>query len=77
MAQAAWPNHFDYLTVPILLRATFGKRIKYFANAGMFFGYLIKQTIVYKILQQFMFLMLITQTFTNDLIRGLQLDLEC
>lgn len=40
--------HFDYLTMPLLVRATVGKKIKYFFNAGLFFGYLVKQTFVYK-----------------------------
>ena len=39
--------NFNYLTVPILLRATFGKKTKCFVNAGTFLGYLIKQTFVY------------------------------
>jgi hypothetical protein len=39
---------FDYLTFPILVRATFGKKVQYFVNAGPYFGYLIKQTFVYK-----------------------------
>jgi hypothetical protein len=39
---------FDYATCPILLRATFGHRIKYFVNAGPYFGFLIKQTFVMK-----------------------------
>lgn len=48
IAEAAFPNHFDYITAPILLRTTFGNKIKYFINAGPFFGYLFKQTVVYK-----------------------------
>ncbi len=39
--------HFDYLTMPILVRATIGKKIKYFFNAGLFAGYLIKQTDIF------------------------------
>jgi hypothetical protein len=39
-------TNFDYLTFPILVRATFGKKIQYFVNAGPYFGYLIKQTYV-------------------------------
>ena len=35
--------HFDYLTLPLLFRASFGKKIKYFFNTGFFFGYLVKQ----------------------------------
>jgi hypothetical protein len=41
-------TNFDYLTFPILVRATFGKKIQYFVNAGPYFGYLIKQTFVSK-----------------------------
>lgn len=37
-------SNFDYLTAPVLLRASLGKKIKYFANVGVFFSYLIKQT---------------------------------
>ena len=41
--------HYNYLTLPVLLRATFGSgKIKYFANAGPFLGYLLKQTFVTK-----------------------------
>ena len=41
-------TNFDYLTFPILVRATFGKKVRYFVNAGPYFGYLIKQTFVSK-----------------------------
>ncbi|MBL7785002.1 MAG: PorT family protein [Chitinophagales bacterium] len=40
--------NFDYLTFPLLVRATFGKKIHFFVNAGPYFGYLIKQTFVSK-----------------------------
>jgi hypothetical protein len=33
--------NFDYLTFPFLLRFTFGQKIKYYANAGVYLGYLI------------------------------------
>lgn len=36
--------NFDYLTLPILVRATFGESVQYFVNAGPYFGYLTKQT---------------------------------
>lgn len=36
-------NNFKYLSMPILLRATFGKGLQYFVNAGPYFGYLIQQ----------------------------------
>lgn len=41
-------TNFDYLILPILVRATFGKRVQFFVNAGPYFGYLIKQTFVTK-----------------------------
>jgi len=41
-------TNFDYLTFPILVRATFGKKVQYFINVGPYFGYLIKQTFVSK-----------------------------
>jgi hypothetical protein len=40
--------NFDYLTFPVLIRAASGKRVKFFANSGIYFGYLIKQTFVSK-----------------------------
>ncbi len=40
--------NFDYLTIPVLVRFTFGKRTKYFINGGSYFGYLINQTLVFK-----------------------------
>jgi len=39
-------TNFDYLTFPILMKATIGGRIKFFFNTGPFFSYLLKQTIV-------------------------------
>jgi hypothetical protein len=39
-------TNFDYLTLPILFRATIGKKVHYYINAGPFLGYLIKQTFV-------------------------------
>lgn len=40
--------NFDYLTLPILIRFSFGKKIKYFVNSGPYFGYLLSQTFVTK-----------------------------
>lgn len=37
-------SHFNYLTLPILLRANFGKKIKYFFNAGPYLGRLSNQS---------------------------------
>ena len=47
---ASIPSHsnFDYLTLPILARLTIDKKIKYYINAGPYFGYLLKQTDLYK-----------------------------
>jgi hypothetical protein len=33
-------SEFYYLKIPLLLRATFGKKIKYFGNIGTYFGFL-------------------------------------
>lgn len=41
-------TNFDYLTLPVLVRATFGKKVQFFVNAGPYFGYLIKQTFISK-----------------------------
>ena len=41
-------SNADYLTLPLLVRATFGNKVQYFVNAGPFFGYLLKQTFVSK-----------------------------
>jgi len=41
-------SNFDYLTLPILVRATFGKKVQYFVSTGPYFGYLLKQTFVSK-----------------------------
>jgi hypothetical protein len=35
---------FDYITVPLLFRYNFGKKINCFVNAGPFVGFLLKQT---------------------------------
>ncbi|MBX2890519.1 MAG: PorT family protein [Saprospiraceae bacterium] len=35
-------TNFDYLPTSILLRATFGKKVSYYINAGLYFGYLTK-----------------------------------
>lgn len=38
--------NFDYLTLPVLLRATFGRKVRFFTNAGPFLAYLLKQNSV-------------------------------
>ena len=37
--------NYDYISVPLLLRATFGKKINWFINAGPYIGFLLKQTV--------------------------------
>ena len=34
--------YFDYATLPILLRASIGKKVHYFVNVGAYFGYLTR-----------------------------------
>ncbi|AEA44588.1 porin family protein [Fluviicola taffensis] len=41
-------SRFDYLTLPILVKATFGKKINFFVNAGPYVGYLLNVTSRYK-----------------------------
>lgn len=36
-------NKFDYLTMPFLIKASLGNKVKYFAEAGPFVGYLLKE----------------------------------
>lgn len=40
-------SNFNYITIPILLRASIGKKVKYFINAGPYLGILISQNIIY------------------------------
>jgi Outer membrane protein beta-barrel domain len=40
--------YYDYVTIPILLRANFGQKIKFFVNAGPYFGYLINARTIVK-----------------------------
>jgi hypothetical protein len=42
---ATFHEHYDYLTLPILVRASLGKKVRFFLNTGPYFGFLIKQTI--------------------------------
>jgi len=39
--------NYDYLVMPVLFKATFGKKINYFINAGPYFGYLLSQEFKY------------------------------
>lgn len=40
--------NFNYLVLPILTRASFGQRAKFFIDAGPYLGYLLKNTAVLK-----------------------------
>jgi len=40
-------SNYDYLTLPVLIRASIGKKIKYFANTGFYIGGLVRQTLEY------------------------------
>ena len=36
-------EHYDYLTLPILVHASLGKTVRFFLNTGPYFGFLLKQ----------------------------------
>lgn len=40
-------GNFNYITIPILFRASTGNKIKYFINAGPYVGFLLSQHTVY------------------------------
>ena len=40
--------NYEYLTLPVLIRAGFGNKVKYFVNAGPFLGHLMKQENIVK-----------------------------
>jgi hypothetical protein len=39
--------NFNYITIPVLARASIGKKVKYFINAGPYVGFLMSQNIIY------------------------------
>jgi len=39
-------TNWDYLTLPVLLRTSFGKKKRFFVNAGPYLGYLVQQVTV-------------------------------
>lgn len=43
IGEITFHSKFDYLTIPLLVRLTFGKKINFFINAGPYIGYLIQQ----------------------------------
>lgn len=44
IGEMTFHTNFDYLTLPLLVRLTFGNKIRYFVNAGPYIGYLLKVT---------------------------------
>lgn len=46
-------NNMDYLTVPLLLRTTFGKELNYFVNAEPYVGFLIRHKMHHEAYQYF------------------------
>ena len=38
--------HFDYITIPILITASIGKKVRFIASAGPYVSYLIKKTYI-------------------------------
>ncbi|WP_300662771.1 porin family protein [Fluviicola sp.] len=45
-------SRFDYLTFPVLVKASFGKKVSFFVNAGPYAGYLLSKTDRMKINKQ-------------------------
>lgn len=45
-------SRFDYLTFPVLVKASFGKKVSFFVNAGPYAGYLLAKTDRMKINKQ-------------------------
>ncbi len=44
LGNVKWRHSLSYITVPLLFRASFGKNVPFFINAGPFAGFLIHQT---------------------------------
>jgi hypothetical protein len=49
--QAAMHSNFYYVDVPLLVRASFGKKVSFFINAGAYCGYLVKHNYTYTSMQ--------------------------
>ncbi len=43
IAELTAHSNFDYITIPLLARFTYGDNISFFVNVGPYFGYLLKQ----------------------------------
>ena len=43
IGELTFHSNFNYLTLPLLCRLTFGKKINFYVNAGPYLGYLLKQ----------------------------------
>lgn len=42
-------SNFDFLTIPLLAKVNFGKKVKFFINVGPFVSYLIKETYIVEV----------------------------
>ncbi|WP_018343803.1 porin family protein [Cytophaga aurantiaca] len=38
--------HYDYITIPVLVRASIGNKLKYFLNVGPSFSFLLNQSVI-------------------------------
>lgn len=47
-SQDGYYSVFDYLTLPVVCKATLGRKVKVFFNAGPWFSYLIHQALFYR-----------------------------
>ena len=44
--QSDYLYHFNYLTLPVVVQAEFGKKVRFYINAGPYFSYLLSQKYV-------------------------------
>ncbi|WP_430403775.1 porin family protein [Fluviicola sp.] len=44
IGKGKFTSHLDYLTLPLLTKITFGKKINFFVNAGPYIGFLLQKT---------------------------------
>ena len=56
---------FEYLTLPLLARVSFGEDIKFFVNGGPYFGFLLQQSFVQKAVGEYPE----TKTYNDDLFK--------
>lgn len=46
IGETTFRNNFNYITLPILARGSFGDKVKFIINAGPYVGFLIKETLI-------------------------------